>query len=172
MVQVFYTEESKEAIKEKSIEKLLRGGTSVSVADAKQAMIEGMQQGYNKGMLGTEDSGSDNEKPEMASGIGCGLKASGSGGPLQLTEFGQPGPSQVTTPGAKQLTRKQKKEAALKEKQAAKEAAKEARKKAAEEAEEKAAADAAKNAKMAAEYPPDISKTCGLDALIGTSKSK
>ena len=141
---------------------MLRGGTAVSVADGKQCMIEGMQSGYNKGMLGLEDHSSDEEQPEVAqsSGIGCGLKRAGDGA---LTPAGNalqpsliPGPwyPKATPPPA--MTPKQKKEAAKQEKALAKLATKAAKQKAEEEAQEKAEADAAKKAKMAAVYLPGL----------------
>jgi len=160
LVRVYYTEESKEEVKEKHIHKQLRGGTAVSVADGKQCMIEGMQSGWNKGMLGLEDSASDEEEPEMAavavySGIGSSLK------PVAPTAPDNPHTNDV------KLTKKQKQEAAQQDKIAAKLAIKE-QKLAAKEAkaaarqkeieEEVAQADAAASAqaKQVAVHPPDL----------------
>ena len=181
LTQVYYTEDSKESTHEKHIEKVLRGGTAINVADGKQAMIEGMQSGYNKGMLGLEDDSSDEDKPEMAvsSGIGSGLKPAGfaqlNPDSLAGPSISIAGPSLAIAASRPQryatLTPKQKKEAAKQEKALAKLAAKEAAKKAAEEAEAKATADAAQQKKMAAVYPPGLFRIYVVVALGPRNRS-
>ena len=186
LTQVYYTEDSKESTHEKHIDKVLRGGTAINVADGKQAMIEGMQSGYNKGMLGLEDDSSDEDKPEMAlsSGIGSGLKPAGfaqlNPDSLAGPSISIAGPSLAIAASCPQrgrttynatLTPKQKKEAAKQEKALAKLAAKEAAKKAAEEAEAKATADAAQQKKMAAVYPPGLFRIYVVVALGPRNRS-
>ena len=120
---VRYTEESRTVTEQKEIEKVIRGGSQLSVEDGKQMMVGAMASTYSQGMLGIDSpQASDDEEPPAPVALGVRRLPAPAEHPRKpaVTASPQLALQPAVTPPSKRVTAKDR----AAEKEAAKQAAK------------------------------------------------